>query len=245
MMPTAFCSNKFHRLVTLSLKKFLTSVVAGPSGPNLTYKWKQLHVHFIQASLYSDRPSKGDSTVVYSQWGATLGVLNIDSRSHEDSWLQVKRGQGNRLITTYRPLSADELEQFEALDMAKATSPDNITAIVLKTCAPEHAAPLAKLFLKVMEGIISAIKQHLLSDKFGFCQGHSAPDLVTALVQTWTEELNSRGEVRIIAFDIKAAFDRVRHKGALAKLESMGIRGQILWWLVSYLTLRKMVVVVG
>eukprot|EP00061_Rhincodon_typus_P000833 g12913.t1 len=115
------------------------------------------------------------------------------------------------------------------LDTAKATGPDNIPAIVLKTCAPELAAPLVKLFqynyntgiypamwksaqvcpalkkqdksnsanyrairlfsiiskLMVMEGVISsAIKQHLLSDnllsdaQFGFCQGHSAPDLI-------------------------------------------------------------------
>eukprot|EP00061_Rhincodon_typus_P018294 g47407.t1 len=53
-----------------------------------------------------------------------------------------------------------------------------------------------------MEGVInSAIKQHLPSTNLltdtqsGFCQGHSAPDLITALVQTWTKELNSRGEV--------------------------------------------------
>eukprot|EP00061_Rhincodon_typus_P007946 g30126.t1 len=87
-----------------------------------------------------------------------------------------------------------------------------------KTCAPELAALLAKLFqysyntgiyptmwkiaqiypvhkntanysirlvwiiCKMMEGVInSAIKQHLLSDaQFGFRQGHSAPDLITA-----------------------------------------------------------------
>eukprot|EP00061_Rhincodon_typus_P002304 g17142.t1 len=108
------------------------------------------------------------------------------------------------------------------------------------TCAPELAAPLAKLFQysynagiyltmwkifqiclvykkqdhcnpvnycpicllsiisEMVEGVInSAIKQlllgnNLLSDaQFGFCQGHSAPDLITALVQTWTKELNS------------------------------------------------------
>eukprot|EP00061_Rhincodon_typus_P002846 g18636.t1 len=35
---------------------------------------------------------------------------------------------------------------LETLDTAKATGPDNIPAIVLKTCAPELATPLAKLF---------------------------------------------------------------------------------------------------
>eukprot|EP00061_Rhincodon_typus_P017888 g46804.t1 len=118
--------------------------------------------------------------------------------------------------------------------------PDNIPAIVLKACAPELAAPLAKPFRysynidiylkivqvcpvhkkqdksnsanyhpislllisrKLMEGVIHiAIKQHLLRNnllsdaQFGFRQGHSAVDLITALVQTWSKELNSRGE---------------------------------------------------
>eukprot|EP00061_Rhincodon_typus_P010000 g33929.t1 len=80
--------------------------------------------------------------------------------------------------------------------------PDIIPAILPKTCAPELAANLAKLFQnnsiyrsislhsiisKAMEGVIdSAIKQHLpsnilLSDaQFGFRQGHSAPGLITA-----------------------------------------------------------------
>ena len=46
------------------------------------------------------------------------------------------------------------------------------------------------------------------------------------------------------ALDIRAVFDRVWHQGALAKLESMGIRGKILRWLESYLVHRKMVAVV-
>ena len=46
------------------------------------------------------------------------------------------------------------------------------------------------------------------------------------------------------AFDIKVAFDRVWHQGALVKLSPMGIRGQTLRWLESHLLHRKMVVVV-
>eukprot|EP00061_Rhincodon_typus_P004913 g23721.t1 len=61
-----------------------------------------------------------------------------------------------------------------------------------------------------MERVIpNAIKQHLLSNslltntQFGFCEDHIAHDFITALVQTWTEKLNSRGEVRVTAIDIK------------------------------------------
>eukprot|EP00061_Rhincodon_typus_P013731 g40284.t1 len=47
---------------------------------------------------------------------------------------------------------------------------------------------------KVMDGVFnSAIKLQLLSDAtFGFSQGHKVPDLIAALVQSWTKELNSR-----------------------------------------------------
>eukprot|EP00061_Rhincodon_typus_P002842 g18625.t1 len=103
-----------------------------------------------------------------------------------------------------------------------------------------------------MEGVTnSAINRHLLSNnllsdaQFGFRQGHSAPDHITALVQTWTTELNSRGEVRVTALYVKSAFDRVWHQGALAKLESLGIRGQTLQWLDSNLAQRKMVMAIG
>eukprot|EP00061_Rhincodon_typus_P016009 g43997.t1 len=37
-------------------------------------------------------------------------------------------------------------KRLETLDTAKTTGPDTIPAIILKTCAPECAAPLAKLF---------------------------------------------------------------------------------------------------
>eukprot|EP00061_Rhincodon_typus_P011763 g37024.t1 len=70
------------------------------------------------------------------------------------------------------------------------TNPDNYSSI-----------SLLLIISKVMKGDInSAIKQHLLSNnllsnaQFGFHQDHSAPDLIAALVQTWTKELNSRDE---------------------------------------------------
>ncbi|XP_067890528.1 uncharacterized protein ercc5 [Heterodontus francisci] len=61
--------------------------------------------------------------------------------------------------------------------------------------------PISQLSIisKVTEGVVeSAFKWHLLSNnllsdaQFGFHQGHSAPDLITALVQIWAKGLNSR-----------------------------------------------------
>eukprot|EP00061_Rhincodon_typus_P016229 g44331.t1 len=55
-----------------------------------------------------------------------------------------------------------------------------------------------KTVSKVMGVVInSTIKQHMLNDaQFGFRQGHLALNLLIALVQTWTKELNSRGDVK-------------------------------------------------
>ena len=49
----------------------------------------------------------------------------------------------------------------------------------------------------------------------------------------------------IVALDIKAAFDRVWHKGLLVKLVANGVGGQLLQWLSSYLMERRIQVVVN
>ncbi|XP_067892367.1 uncharacterized protein [Heterodontus francisci] len=59
----------------------------------------------------------------------------------------------------------------------------------------------------------SFISNNQLTDvQFVFRQGHSASALITALIQTWSKQLDSRGEVRVTALDIKAGFDQVWHQ---------------------------------
>eukprot|EP00061_Rhincodon_typus_P011386 g36343.t1 len=85
---------------------------------------------------------------------------------------------------------------------------------LLKTCAPELATLLDKLF------------------QYSYNTG--------IRLTMWKID-----QVRVRALDIKATFDQVWHQGVRVKLESMGIRGQTLCWLKSYLAHSKMVVVVG
>ena len=47
-----------------------------------------------------------------------------------------------------------------------------------------------------------------------------------------------------VYFDISKTFDRVWHKGLLAKLEAVGIRGQLLQWFRDYLPNRMQTVVI-
>lgn len=83
-----------------------------------------------------------------------------------------------------------------------------------------------------MEGMIdSVIKQLLLRDNLltetQFTQIQSLNSRpFAAVVQTGTEEVNSSGEVRRTALDIKAAFDCEWHREAQAISESMGMEGK-------------------
>ena len=64
------------------------------------------------------------------------------------------------------------------------------------------------------------------------------------LSNEWLDCLNNRKEAKVIALDIKAAFDRVWHNGLVEKLEARGVNGKLLRWLKSYLSDRNIRVVV-
>ena len=73
----------------------------------------------------------------------------------------------------------------------------------------------------------------------------SASDLLLQLTTAWQESLDAGGETFVTALDIAGAFDRVWHKGIIAKLRSLGIAGPLLSLLEDYLHGRTMQVVVN
>ena len=97
---------------------------------------------------------------------------------------------------------------------------------------PSNYRPIAitSLISKTMETIVT--KQllafletnNLLSDhQYGFRQARSTGDLLAYAVHAWSSALESYGESRVISLDISKAFDRVWHKGLLAKLPMFGL----------------------
>ena len=90
------------------------------------------------------------------------------------------------------------------------------------------------------------LTNNLISSKqFGFRPGHSTADLLNILSQKLNNSLDISDEVCIIALDIKGAFDKVWHKGLLAKLGSKGVSGKLLSWLQNYLSDRSIKVVLS
>ena len=75
------------------------------------------------------------------------------------------------------------------------------------------------------------------------CQNSSVHQLVY-LYNSFCKALNDKKDVRIVFCDQSKAFDRVWHQGLLYKLECIGITGNFLKWLQSYLDNRQQRVVI-
>lgn len=117
---------------------------------------------------------------------------------------------------------------------------------------PSNYRPISLLPIisKVMESIISdnirkhLDKNHLLGDtQYGFREKRSTIDMLAYITQWWNDCLDTQREVRVIALDIKKAFDRVWHPGLLTKLTTFGICGDLHSWISSFLADRQQAVV--
>ena len=64
-------------------------------------------------------------------------------------------------------------------------------------------------------------------------------NLLSFLYNTFCQALASGKEVRAVFCDISQAFDRVWHAGLLAKLQAVGVSGNIHTWFAEYLSDRK------
>ena len=81
------------------------------------------------------------------------------------------------------------------------------------------------------------------SEQFGFLKGSSTSDAGISLATTVASAINQRAEVRLVALDIKGAFDHVRWDGVLEHLRSIGCRGRMFRLFQSYLSDRYIRVV--
>ena len=103
---------------------------------------------------------------------------------------------------------------------------------------------------KVFEKLVNnRIVDHLekcgpFSDfQYGFRSSRSTADLLTVVSDRIARASNRSGATRAVALDISKAFDRVWHAGLLHKLKSYGISGQIFSLISSFLSNRRLPVV--
>ena len=84
----------------------------------------------------------------------------------------------------------------------------------------------------------------LFSDfQYGFRSSRSTTDLLTVVSDRIARAFNRSGATRAVALDISKASDRVWHADLLHKLKSDGISGQIFGLISSFLSNRRLRVV--
>jgi hypothetical protein len=101
---------------------------------------------------------------------------------------------------------------------------------------------MSKVFEKAMFArIIDYLTLHkiILPEQFGFRKGCSTELACFDFIKDVTEAINAKLPVMSIFLDMSKAFDCVNHTKLLSKLESYGVRGNVLDWMRSYLANRE------
>ena len=101
---------------------------------------------------------------------------------------------------------------------------------------------LTSVISKVMESIVrDAMVDHLMKnnlftdDQHGFVPGRNCITQLLVCIEAWTQMIEDGYCFDAIYTDFSKAFDSVPHERLFLKIESLGIRGDILNWIKSFL----------
>lgn len=105
---------------------------------------------------------------------------------------------------------------------------------------------IAKLFEKIVyDNIYQLIAHGVPTSQHGFLKGRSTVSNLAVFTNYVLKHMEGGGQVDVVYTDFEKAFDRVDHVILLQKLESLGIHGDLLRWITSYLSNRSQAVVLG
>ena len=79
----------------------------------------------------------------------------------------------------------------------------------------------------------------LTPEQFGFCPNRSVSDQLLTCLNDWTKSYDKGIATDCVYLDMSKAFDTVDHVLLLKKLYNMGIKGDLLSWIQSYLSNRR------
>ena len=86
---------------------------------------------------------------------------------------------------------------------------------------------------------VAETRQSLKPNQYGFRRGYSTIDVLRKVEHNIRQALGSNEMTLVIYIDLKSAFDKVWPEGLIYKLIQLGIRGNLLNWIYSYLQDRK------
>ena len=110
---------------------------------------------------------------------------------------------------------------------------------------PDNYRPVSitSVISKLMESIVrDEILQHLMTNgilcdnQHGFVPGRNCMTQLMLCMEEWTTMVEENEMFDIIYTDFSKAFDSVAHQRLLVKLENIGIQGDFLYWIRSFLS---------
>lgn len=103
-----------------------------------------------------------------------------------------------------------------------------------------------KLFEKlVYDSIYPIIIKGIPTQQHGFLRNRSTVTNLTLFSKYVLDSMECGGQVDVVYTDFEKAFDRVDHVILISKLGALGIQGDLLRWIESYLANRSQLVVMG
>jgi len=78
----------------------------------------------------------------------------------------------------------------------------------------------------------------LFEEQHGFRSGRSCLTILLETLENWTKALDEGYGLDVVYLNYRKAFDSVPHRRLIEKLRSIGINGNLLEWLNSFLTSR-------
>ena len=154
------------------------------------------------------------------------GLYTVFKRSLEESTVSTQ-WKISRMHTIYRTGDASASENYPPRQMLSVPS-KLLEAIV---CEGLHE------FISVT-GLLS-------NKQWGFRAGRSTEGLLIHLTETCKQAVDNRQVVGVVYIDFQEAFDTVSHTILRYKLKAIGIAGDLLNWIISYLTNRKQFAIVN
>ena len=164
-------------------------------------------------------------------------------------------GVSNKLLKSTATSMAEPFSLLFSKSMENATFPDswkeaNLTPVpkssLLNIKTNFRPISLLACLSKVMERLVFntiyeyfMANQLLIEQNSGFKKRDSTVNQLIHIVHCIYKGLDDRKDMCMIVLDISKAFDRVYHEGLIFKLNQMGIEGNLLNWLKSYLDNRK------
>lgn len=104
----------------------------------------------------------------------------------------------------------------------------------------------SKIFEKsVYNSIYPFVSKCIPSEQHGFLKGRSTTTNLVLFAKYIRDNIEQGYQIDVIYTDFEKAFDRVDHNILLSKLHKLGIHGDLLRWIESYLTNRCQAVVLG